>query len=116
MKKIFLGLLVVIILSGCSYSDGKRQGQIVKLSHKGLVCKTWEGELATLSGRKNGIDNGTLFSNTFYFSVRNDEILQKLQLAMDKGKEVSLSYKEVYFRLPCEADSQYDIVDVKIIE
>jgi len=28
------------------YSDGERVGYIQKISRKGWVCKTWEGELA----------------------------------------------------------------------
>src|SRR5262249_51399202 len=29
-----------------SYSDGDRIGYVQKFSHKGWICKTWEGELA----------------------------------------------------------------------
>src|SRR5205823_6184393 len=29
-----------------SYSDGDRIGYVQKFSHKGWICRTWEGELA----------------------------------------------------------------------
>ena len=32
-----------------SYSSGERAGWVQKLSHKGWLCKTWEGELALVS-------------------------------------------------------------------
>ena len=32
-----------------SYSSGERAGWVQKLSNKGWLCKTWEGELALVS-------------------------------------------------------------------
>src|SRR5437764_11775610 len=32
-----------------SYSTGERVGYIQKISRKGWICKTWEGELAMLN-------------------------------------------------------------------
>jgi hypothetical protein len=51
-------LLIIIVLPVClfaawvwitlhfSYSKGKRAGYVQKISKKGWLCKTWEGELA----------------------------------------------------------------------
>jgi hypothetical protein len=52
--RIVLALVAVALLSAgyfwlvltWSYSSGERAGWIQKLSKKGWVCKTWEGELA----------------------------------------------------------------------
>ena len=48
-----------------SYSKGERAGYVQKLSNKGWICKTWEGELllATMPGA---------IPEKFEFSVRDD--------------------------------------------
>lgn len=54
---IVMGLVGVVLLASLytwltltwSYSDGERAGFVQKLSHKGFVCKTWEGELAMVT-------------------------------------------------------------------
>jgi DNA mismatch repair protein MutH len=68
-----------------SYSDGERAGVLQKLSSKGWVCKTWEGELAVTSqpGSAPVIWN---------FTVRDDEVVQAMNDAM--GKQVVLGYSE----------------------
>jgi hypothetical protein len=43
---IGLGALWTLITLTFSYSDGDRVGYVQKFSHKGWVCRTWEGELA----------------------------------------------------------------------
>jgi hypothetical protein len=43
----FIGLAGLFLFSGCShnYSDGYRVGYVRKFSRKGLIWKSWEGEL-----------------------------------------------------------------------
>ena len=56
-KRLFLAVLVLIlavaayfaVVFNWSYSSGERAGWVQKLSDKGWVCKTWEGELALVS-------------------------------------------------------------------
>src|SRR5438067_10557363 len=58
MLKVLLGLLVLAVggLAGFAwltlhwaYSDGERAGYVQKLSRKGWLCKTWEGEMAMVT-------------------------------------------------------------------
>ena len=54
--KLFVAALVLVpvlvfalwtwVALGWSYSDGDRAGWLQKISRKGWLCKTWEGELA----------------------------------------------------------------------
>ncbi len=49
---VLLVLLVLLYFWAAlqwSYSTGERAGWVQKLSRKGWVCKTWEGELALVS-------------------------------------------------------------------
>lgn len=68
-----------------SYSDGERAGILQKLSRKGWVCKTYEGELAM------SIVPGVT-PTIWEFSVRADAVVPRLNDAI--GKRVVLHYTE----------------------
>ena len=68
-----------------TYSSGDRAGFVQKLSKKGWVCKTWEGELAMANLP------GTM-PQIFTFSVRNDSVANLIERHM--GKRVSVTYEE----------------------
>ena len=88
-----------------SYSKGERAGYIQKISQKGWVCKTWEGELAmsTFPGTAPQL---------FTFSVRDDAVAQKIQDAA--GQRVALSYEQ-HKGVPtaCFGETEYYIVSVR---
>src|SRR5438132_854587 len=67
---------------GYAYSRGERAGYVQKLSKKGWLCKTWEGELAMVNLP------GSVTPQIFNFTVRNDSIAQIIET--DLGKRVSL--------------------------
>ena len=82
-----LGLaLYFMVALNWSYSTGERAGWIQKLSHRGWLCKTWEGELALVSLP------GTSTVEKFAFTVRDDDVAAQLTQAM--GRRVSLHYEE----------------------
>jgi hypothetical protein len=91
-----------------SYSTGERAGYVQKFSHKGWVCKTWEGELAMVSMP------GTM-SEKFAFSAVNDTVSDKINKNL--GKRVSLTYEQ-HIGVPssCFAETQYYITDVRVVE
>ena len=68
-----------------SYSTGERAGWVQKLSHKGWLCKTWEGEMAmvTMPGTAQ---------EKFLFTVRREDVVAQLNKLM--GKRVSVHYEE----------------------
>lgn len=68
-----------------SYSEGERAGYLQKLSKKGWLCKTWEGEIL-LSSMPGAIPE------RFAFTVRDPAVVQQLQSAM--GQRVQLSYSQ----------------------
>jgi hypothetical protein len=90
----FLAALLVIVLLAVayfwlalqwSYSSGERAGWVQKFSHKGWVCKTWEGELALVS-----LPGST--TEKFLFTVHNDAVAKEVSAAT--GKRVTLHYEE----------------------
>jgi len=90
-----------------SYSKGERAGYVQKISQKGWVCKTWEGELAmsTFPGTAPQI---------FTFSVRDDAIAHKIENAA--GQRVALSYEQ-HKGVPstCFAETEYFITSVRTL-
>jgi hypothetical protein len=117
MVKWVLGILVVIALAFSaytwlvlhwSYSKGERAGYVQKLSKKGWVCKTWEGEMALVSMP------GTV-AEKFYFTVPTDAVAQEINRSM--GRRVSLSYEQ-HIGVPttCFAETQYFISQVTAVD
>ncbi len=90
---LLIGLALVILLSGLyiwsvlsfSYSDGERNGYILKFSRKGWICKTWEGEMQLVAVP------GAV-PERFIFTVRDDAIAQSINGIM--GRQVSVYYRQ----------------------
>ena len=108
VSAIALFSLYVYIALNWSYSSGERAGFLQKVSHKGWICKTWEGELSLVAMPGAAPEK-------FLFTVRDDAIAQKVSAAA--GKRVTLNYEQ-HKGLPssCFGDTDYFVVDVKEIE
>jgi hypothetical protein len=93
---------------GFTFSTGERAGYVQKLSKRGWLCKTWEGELAmvNLPGTAPEI---------FEFSVRSDSVAEVLEGSM--GKRVSISYAQ-HKGVPtsCFGDTEYFITRVRLVD
>jgi hypothetical protein len=91
-----------------SYSTGDRAGWVQKLSNKGWVCKTWEGELALVSLP------GTT-PEKFTFTIWDDAVAAEVTRVM--GKRVNLHYEEkVGLPGSCFGDTRYYITKVTVSE
>src|SRR5262245_52961546 len=92
-NKLVLTLVIVAALVAAyfwvvlswSYSSGERAGWVQKLSNKGWLCKTWEGELSLVS-----LPGST--AEKFLFTVRDDAVAEKITRLI--GRRVSLHYEE----------------------
>ncbi|MBL8289421.1 MAG: hypothetical protein JNL85_15685 [Rubrivivax sp.] len=91
-----------------SYATGERAGWVQKLSKKGWVCKTWEGELALVS-----LPGST--AEKFLFTVRDDETAQRIMRHI--GKRVSLHYEEkVGLPTSCFGETRHFVTGVALAE
>jgi hypothetical protein len=108
VSAIALFSLYVYIALNWSYSTGERAGFLQKVSHKGWICKTWEGELSLVAMPGSAPEK-------FLFTVRDEAVAQKVSAAA--GKRVTLNYEQ-HKGLPssCFGDTEYFVVDVKPIE
>lgn len=104
---VFLSLAIIAAYTWFSlhysYSDGERAGVLQKLSHKGWLCKTWEGELLLTPMA------GTL-PEKFEFTVPDDAVAAKVNGLM--GKRVTLTYDQ-HRGVPtnCFGETEYFIKD-----
>jgi len=96
MKKLLLILLVSPIFSSCSenYSNGERIGFITKFTEKGMIWKSYEGEM--------NVSQTGMTSNAveFDFSIDNDapdqRIINLLDSAVRENWKVRVIYHETY--------------------
>ncbi|MCF6348868.1 MAG: 6-phosphogluconate dehydrogenase [Flavobacteriaceae bacterium] len=112
MKKIVAIILSILIaitviyflfVYYATFSEGYRSGELTKISHKGVLFKTWEGE----------ISQGVSESQRFDFSVESSEkevidLLKNLQ-----GQGVKLTYKERFATFPWLGDTKYYVTKVE---
>ncbi|KAA6440125.1 hypothetical protein FEM33_05825 [Dyadobacter flavalbus] len=114
---IFLAIVFGILyyLTFGYYSEGKRGGFITKLSNKGYLFKTYEGELR-MGGLYEG--DGTMNSSEWIFSVsaKNKDAIAKLEDAIANGHRVSLTYEEKFFTLPWNGDTKYFVTNVEVLD
>ncbi|PTX43299.1 hypothetical protein C8P64_1826 [Christiangramia gaetbulicola] len=112
MKKTLIYILGGILVLWLSYyafvyfvpySVGTRSGELIKFSHKGVIVKTWEGEIS------QGISGAQIFE----FSVldKYDEVIEKLQEY--EGNYVKLTYEERYTTFFFWGDTKYFITEVE---
>jgi hypothetical protein len=102
---VLLGILWIWLTLNWSYSEGERAGYVQKLSSKGWLCKTWEGEIAmvTMPGA---------IPEKFDFTVRDTAVASKINDVA--GKRVVLSYQQHKF-IPssCFGETEYFVTAVR---
>jgi hypothetical protein len=101
---VIIALWIWVAL-GYTYASGERAGYIQKISKKGWVCKTWEGELAMANLP------GTM-PQIFAFTVRNDSVAEILEKNI--GKQVSITYEQ-HRGIPttCFGETEYFVTRVQ---
>lgn len=107
--------LVVLAGAGCalyawatlaySYSSGERAGYVQKFSHKGWLCKTWEGELAM-------VNLPGAMPEIFRFTVRDGAVAVRLNQTI--GQRVALHYEQ-HRGVPssCFGETEYFVTGVR---
>jgi hypothetical protein len=113
-------LILIALLNAFNYSVGMRTGTLDKLSRKGIVCWTTEGQLALPAFSRSGNlrSSSENIDNTFYFSVPDPDVRKQIE-AIPPGSSVTLEYHQKLFALDwplpflCVRRTQYEIVGVK---
>ena len=108
---ILLPVLVFTLWAGAAlhftYSKGNRAGYLQKISQRGWICKTWEGELLVSAVPGSAPEK-------FLFTTRSDSIAALL--SKFNGQPVQLDYEQ-HTGVPskCFGDSEYFVVGVHAV-
>jgi len=115
MKKFLsytgVSVLIVFIIYICfiyfvTFSEGYRAGELIKISKRGLLFKTWEGRLS----------QGVSEEQQFNFSVQKSdkEVLEKLKEF--QGKRVKVTYIERFGTFFWLGDTKYYVKEVEMLK
>lgn len=117
-RKLFIGLLAIALLgvavtflsTQMAYSEGDRAGVVSKLSKKGYIFKTQEGELNV--GAQGQV--GNMVSNLWQFTVEsgNEKLSKDIEDAMTSGRRVKLHYEQRYMKFSWMGDTEYFVTKV----
>lgn len=103
---------IYYFICGITYSEGSRSGILTKISKKGYVFKTYEGEL-NIGGLNQG--DGTIMPQSiFRFSV-SDKLVYN-QIEEYEGKKVVLHYKQVIKNFFWQGETDYFIYQVSSVK
>lgn len=121
---LVIGFFVLIFVAVCGtpngigadYSKGSRVGNIVKLSHKGIFFKSYEGELVS-GGTRKVVKDGVTSSvaNVIEFSTSDENVAKALVSALESGETVELRYNGWMIR-PWRINTDTEVVSVKIVK
>jgi len=113
MKKVLISVIVgaILFLSlyfvavyYVPYSEGFRAGELVKISHKGIVFKTWEGRLS------QGISDELQFE----FSIEDKEKQVIEDLKNLQGRKIKVTYIERFGTFPWLGDTKHFVTKVEL--
>ncbi|MDO9000714.1 MAG: 6-phosphogluconate dehydrogenase [Bacteroidota bacterium] len=109
---LVLAAVIYYFICGMTFSEGTRSGILTKVSKKGYLFKTYEGEL-NVGGINQG--EGTILPVTiFKFSTTKKQIYDSLEVY--QGRKVVLKYKQVIKNFFWQGDTDYFIEHVSLMK
>lgn len=99
-------IVYIVFIYFVTFSEGYRAGELIKISKRGLIFKTWEGRLS----------QGVSEEQQFNFSVQkaDKEVLQKLKDF--QGKRVKVTYIERFGTFIWLGDTKYYVKEVELLK
>jgi hypothetical protein len=115
-KKMGIILLILTIVASIGYyqyrtwtlSDGTRTGVLFKISKKGIIFKTYEGQIQL--GGANIMSNQSIF----VFSAKDANVYNEIQKY--EGKNVKLHYKQLVNPFPWQGDTDYIVYKAEPVQ
>ena len=114
LLKSLLGGLLALVLLGVgyllfayhfTYSQGESVGFVQKISYKGWLCKTWEGE------QVRALSVVPAVPEKFEFTVRDAAVVDKINQHI--GQKVVLEYEQHRGLPRCFGDSEHFVINVR---
>ena len=113
LKSLLGGLLGLALLGAgyllfayhFTYSRGESVGFVQKISYKGWLCKTWEGE------QVRALSVVPAIPEKFEFTVRDPAVVDKINASI--GQKIVLDYEQHRGLPRCFGDSEHFVTDVR---
>jgi len=119
MKRIFVWFCILVVAGAAvfiyfkyffTYSEGYRAGLLQKFSRKGVIFKTYEGEMILSSVSSSA--NVAIASEKFLFSVINKSLVRQLDTI--QGENVIVHYIQKNGSVFWRGDSEYLVDSIKL--
>lgn len=114
-----LGTMMGLVAYHWTYSEGYRVGTVIKLSHKGFVFKTWEGQI-DLGFLAPPSEPGAapIATRLWDFSVHDKDVTVRKDLdkAISHNRRVKLYYEEKVWQIFAWGDTKYFVTKVELTE
>ena len=118
IKFIMISVVILAIAFLCLaywgvYDEGVRAGTVLRISKKGMIFKTYEGQLNVQTF--GAIKGASPIMEAFDFSVSgaDEEVVRDLQTVALSGERVNLHYEARYVVFPWRGDTKYFITKVE---
>jgi hypothetical protein len=108
---LVLGFAIYFFVSSYTKSEGEQAGVLINFSKKGLLVKTYEGEL-NIGGAGN-VPGTAQFNDHFLFSVRDAAVAEEIMKY--NGKKVSVHYRQVVNSFFWQGETNVWVDGVKVI-
>lgn len=119
IRRLFIGVITLgvvvlmfsFLMTKVAYSVGDRAGVISKFSKKGVLFKTFEGELN--EGAQGQM--GNMVNRLWAFTVDSDDpaVIQRLEDAMLTGRRIKVHYEQRYMKFSWMGDTEYFVTEVE---
>jgi hypothetical protein len=109
---LIAGSILFYFIASYTYSEGHRAGVLIKFSKRGVIFKTYEGELN--QGGTGNVPNTAQFNAIWEFSVKDEAVAEQLRKL--EGRKVSVHYQQKVKNFPWDGETVYFVDDVEVIE
>jgi hypothetical protein len=114
MKKVLIAIALAsaaLAAHADCYSEGVRVGTVQKFSSKGVVNKSWEGELVMEGLKLKSSETGLQGGNVWKFSVLEPAVAKVIDESVMTGGQIALKYCQTFpFGSIGTTDTPYRIV------
>lgn len=113
ISAVVLALAFLFLSYWGVYDEGVRAGTVLRISKKGMIFKTYEGQLNVQTF--GAIKGANPIMEAFDFSVlaTDDQVVKDLQEVSLSGERVNLHYVARYAAFPWRGDTRYFITRVE---
>jgi hypothetical protein len=112
---VILGAIVFLsVIYWGVYDEGVRAGTVLRISKKGMLFKTYEGQLNVQTfGAIKGAASPIMEAFDFSVVAADDQVVKDLQEVALSGERENLHYVQRYAVFPWRGDTKYFITRVE---